>query len=89
MIVSTPLCSLIFIVLQVEAEIVYAKEMFEFNKRVNPQENIVGWWATGVEVTSHSSAIHDFYSRECANPIHLTLDTTLQGERMGVRAYLK
>ncbi|KAE8750613.1 hypothetical protein FOCC_FOCC002593 [Frankliniella occidentalis] len=72
----------------VEAEIVYAKEMFEFNKQVNPQENIVGWWATGHEVTSHSSAIHDFYSRECANPIHLTLDTTLQGERMGVKAYL-
>lgn len=67
----------------------YAKEMFDFIKRVNPQENIVGWWATGQEVTSHSSAIHDFYSRECSNPIHLTLDTNLEGERMGVKAYLK
>nr|CAD7459652.1 unnamed protein product [Timema tahoe] len=74
---------------QVEAELNYAMDLYDLNKRVNIQEAIVGWWATGNEVTSHSSVIHEYYARECSNPIHLTLDTTLQGARMGIKAYLK
>nr|CAD7596164.1 unnamed protein product [Timema genevievae] len=73
---------------QVEAELNYAMDLYDLNKRVNIQEAIVGWWATGNEVTSHSSVIHEYYARECSNPIHLTLDTTLQGARMGIKAYL-
>ena len=49
---------------------------------------IQGWWATGHEVTNHSSVIHEYYARECNNPIHLTLDTSLQGGRMGLKAYV-
>lgn len=49
---------------------------------------VVGWWATGNEVTNHSSVIHEYYARECNNPVHLTLDTSLQGGRMGLRAYV-
>ncbi|XP_067011926.1 eukaryotic translation initiation factor 3 subunit F [Anabrus simplex] len=73
---------------QVDAELNYAMDLYDLNRRVNPQEAIVGWWATGNEVTSHSSLIHEYYARECNNPIHLTLDTTLQNTRMGIRAYL-
>lgn len=47
-----------------------------------------GWWATGNEVTNHSSVIHEYYSRECREPVHVTLDTSLQGGRMGLRAYV-
>lgn len=47
-----------------------------------------GWWATGHEVTNHSSVIHEYYARECNNPVHLTLDTSLQGGRMGLKAYI-
>lgn len=47
-----------------------------------------GWWATGHEVTNHSSVIHEYYARECNNPIHLTVDTSLQGGRMGLKAYV-
>lgn len=49
---------------------------------------IVGWWATGHEVTNHSSVIHEYYARECNNPVHLTVDTSLQGGRMGLKAYV-
>lgn len=62
--------------------------MYELNKRVNPLENIIGWWATGSEVTNHSSVIHDYYARECNSPIHLTLDTSLESGRMGMKAYI-
>uniref|UniRef100_A0A224XHN0 Eukaryotic translation initiation factor 3 subunit F n=1 Tax=Panstrongylus lignarius TaxID=156445 RepID=A0A224XHN0_9HEMI len=72
----------------VEAELNYAMDLFEMNLKVNKQESIVGWWATGNEVTSHSSVIHEYYARECSNPVHMTLDTTLQGSHMGVKAYL-
>lgn len=49
---------------------------------------VTGWWATGHEVTNHSSVIHEYYARECNNPIHLTVDTSLQGGRMGLKAYV-
>ena len=35
---------------QVDAELNYAMDLYELNRRVNAQENIVGWWATGNEV---------------------------------------
>lgn len=73
---------------QVEAELNYAMDVYDLNRRVNPNENIVGWWATGNEVTNHSSVIHEYYSRECNNPVHVTLDTSLQGARMGLKAYV-
>lgn len=73
---------------QVEAELSYASDLYELNRRVNSNESIVGWWATGNEVTNHSSVIHEYYARECDNPIHLTLDTSLQGSRMGLKAYI-
>ncbi|KAK7588201.1 hypothetical protein V9T40_005446 [Parthenolecanium corni] len=72
----------------VEAELVYAKDMYEMNQQVNKQEIIVGWWATGDTVTSHSSVIHEYYSRECPNPVHMTLDTTLQGAHLGLKAFI-
>lgn len=73
---------------QVEAELSYAMDVFDLNRRVNSNETIVGWWATGHEVTNHSSVIHEYYSRECNNPVHVTLDTSLQGGRMGLKAYV-
>lgn len=50
--------------------------------------NFSGWWATGNEVTTHSSVIHEYYARECNNPVHLTLDTGLHSARMGLKAYV-
>lgn len=44
-------------------------------------------YATGPDVTEHSLLIHEYYSRETSNPVHVTVDTTLRGTRMGVRAY--
>lgn len=73
---------------QVEAELSYAMDVYDLNKRVNSSEAIVGWWATGNEVTNHSSVIHEYYSRECNNPVHVTVDTSLQGGRMGLKAYV-
>ncbi|KAL6443415.1 hypothetical protein ACFW04_002932 [Cataglyphis niger] len=74
---------------QVEADLTYGMDLYDLNHRVNAQENIVGWWATGNEVTTHSSVIHEYYVRECNNPVHLTVDTTLTNTtRMAIKAYV-
>merc|ERR1712088_875079 len=73
---------------RVEADIVYAQEMFELNKKVASAEILVGWFATGSDITSHSALIHDYYARETKDPIHLTLDTTLNSGRVNMKAYV-
>jgi len=73
---------------RVEADIVYAQDMYELNKKVAPHEQLVGWFATGSEITSHSALIHDYYARETKDPIHLTLDTTLVTGRITMKAYV-
>jgi len=87
----------------VEAELQYAQDMFELNKKVyktasspfgsfgqsvNQGEQLVGWFATGNEITSHSALIHDYYARETKDPIHLTIDTTLNSGKVNLKAYV-
>lgn len=46
-------------------------------------------YATGFDITEHSVLIHEYYSREATNPIHLTIDTALQSGKMNIRAYVR
>ena len=62
----------------------FAKNMYELHKKVSPNELILGWYATGHDMTEHSVLIHEYYSREAPNPIHLTVDTSLQNGRMSI-----
>lgn len=72
---------------EVAVDMEFAKNMFDLHKKVQPNEVIIGWYATGPDVTEHSILIHEYYSREAKNPVHLTLDTTLRGNHMGLKAY--
>ncbi|CAB1326715.1 unnamed protein product, partial [Coregonus sp. 'balchen'] len=73
---------------EVAVDMEFAKNMYELHKRVSPSEVIVGWYATGFEITEHSVLIHEYYSREATNPIHMTMDTALQSGKMNIRAYV-
>uniref|UniRef100_A0A8C4SS38 Eukaryotic translation initiation factor 3 subunit F n=1 Tax=Erpetoichthys calabaricus TaxID=27687 RepID=A0A8C4SS38_ERPCA len=73
---------------EVAVDMEFAKNMYELHKKVSPSEVIVGWYATGYDITEHSVLIHEYYSREAQNPIHLTVDTALQSGRMNIRAYV-
>ena len=66
----------------------YHRTLYDLHRQVNPREVIVGWYATGREITDHSWLIHEFYSRETKDPIHLCLDTQLQGDMMSIGAYV-
>ncbi|KPL98752.1 hypothetical protein NH340_JMT00161 [Sarcoptes scabiei] len=72
---------------EVAVDLEVAKELYELHKKVYPNETIVGWFATGGgEINEYSVVIHDYYSRECQNPIHLTVDPTVDG--ISVKAYV-
>ncbi|KAK3719876.1 hypothetical protein RRG08_040176 [Elysia crispata] len=73
---------------EVAVDIEYARNMYELHKKVNNNENIIGWFSTGLEVSVHSVLIHDYYSRETKNPIHMTVDAHVKGGKMSIKAYL-
>ncbi|KAL5012721.1 hypothetical protein ScPMuIL_011272 [Solemya velum] len=72
---------------EVAVDLEYARNMYELHKKVNPSEVIVGWYSTGPEISVHSVLIHEYYAREAKNPVHMTVDTILRGNKMGIKAY--
>ncbi|KAK7276374.1 hypothetical protein RIF29_17513 [Crotalaria pallida] len=73
---------------QVALDIEYHHTMFTANQKVNPKEVIVGWYSTGLGVSGGSALIHEFYSREVPNPIHLTVDTGFISGEGTIKAYV-
>ncbi|XWS65878.1 hypothetical protein CRYUN_Cryun05aG0151400 [Craigia yunnanensis] len=73
---------------QVALDIEYHHNMLVSQQKVNPKEVIVGWYSTGLGVTGGSVLIHDFYSREVANPVHLTVDTGFRNGEGTIKAYV-
>lgn len=75
---------------QVIVAIEYHRSMLELHTRANPGEVILGWFATGSELNTYSALIHDFYNKETApySAVHLTLDTNLQEENLGFKAWV-
>lgn len=47
-------------------------------------------YATGAALNSYSALIHDFYQKEVSSfpAVHLTMDTALTNERLGVKTYI-
>lgn len=65
---------------EVAVDLDVAKELYELHRKVYSSEVIVGWFATGGgTIDEYSVVIHDYYSRECPNPIHLTVDPSEGG----------
>ena len=69
----------------------FNKSMFGLLSRVNPEERVVGWYATGgggAVQDDGTALIHDFYSRECAAPVHVVVDASLRdGKGVETAAY--
>lgn len=66
--------------------------MYACHRRNNKKEYIVGWYTTtsvnGAVIVDNSSLIHDFYTNECDNPVHLVVDTTLRGDNISARGFV-
>lgn len=72
---------------EVAVESDYFNKMHSLQRRVGT-EVLVGWYATGSQTDLKSIIIHEFYARQCSNPVHVLLDTALTGDRMDVRAFI-
>ena len=73
---------------QVAVDVVHHQTMAELQSKVNSREKIVGWFSTGTDISGSDALIHNFYTNECPNPVHLILDTSLEKMDMGVKAYV-
>ncbi|KAK4756049.1 hypothetical protein SAY87_009806 [Trapa incisa] len=73
---------------QVPLDIEYHHNMLLSHQKVNPKEVIVGWYSTGFGVNGGSALIHEFYSREVINPVHLTVDTGFNNGQASIKAYV-
>ncbi|KAG5575468.1 hypothetical protein H5410_055602 [Solanum commersonii] len=73
---------------QVALDSDYHHNMLSSHQKVNPKEVIVGWFSTGFGVTGGSALIHDFFSRETTNPIHLTIDTGFTNGEASVKGFV-
>ncbi|XP_058097049.1 eukaryotic translation initiation factor 3 subunit F [Magnolia sinica] len=73
---------------QVALDVDYHHNMFLSHQKVNPKEVIVGWYSTGFGVSGGSALFHEFYSREVANPVHLTVDTGFRNGEASIKAYV-
>ncbi|XP_059628027.1 eukaryotic translation initiation factor 3 subunit F [Cornus florida] len=73
---------------QVALDIDYHHNMLSSHQKVNPKEVIVGWFSTGFGVTGGSALIHEFYSREVSNPVHLIVDTGFRNGDATIKAFV-
>jgi len=65
----------------------FLTSMLQLHAKANPKEVIVGWYSTGSELTENSVFINEFFCKESGQiPIHLTVDTSLLGTGMGIKA---
>jgi translation initiation factor 3 subunit F len=66
----------------------YHRSVYELHRRVSATDEQVGWYATGTETDTKSLIIHEFFGRECANPVHLLVDADLSSDRFDVKAFV-
>ncbi|KAF6119692.1 hypothetical protein HJG60_010140 [Phyllostomus discolor] len=64
----------------VAADMKFAKNMYELNKKASPNELILSWYATGREATEHAAGPRAL-RRGRPSPIHLTVGASLQNGR--------
>lgn len=76
------------------------ESMYELKQRINPKEQVVGWFCTGSEMSELTCAVHGWFkqfsnvskfvpSPPLTDPIHLMVDTTLEKHSLSIKAYLQ
>ena len=73
---------------QVALDIAHHSNLLALHHKVSPKEVVVGWFSTSAAPAPGDALIHEFYSRECPNPVYVTIDTSLQGESVDVTAHV-
>ncbi|KER25360.1 hypothetical protein T265_07162 [Opisthorchis viverrini] len=67
------------------------KSMSQLERMVNRNQRMVGWYATGSEITEYFKLIHQVYYMQSTNSevLFLLVDVSLSvGDKLGIKAYL-
>jgi len=74
----------------VSIDVEHYQTMLALHKKVSSKRQLVGWYATGREVTETSVMIHEFFWKEMNSPpIHITVDTEPRvDQRLSIKAYV-
>lgn len=65
-----------------------ARELGDLHRKVNPNESIVGWFAVGPGSSDdYAFLLHEYYSRETTNPIHLCVDPSTE-KGLDIKAFV-
>lgn len=62
----------------IAVDVEFHKNMLDLHRTVYPNDAVVGWYATGKEVTENDLVIHELYADMKPNPIFLVLDVSAE-----------
>ncbi|ORM41502.1 Eukaryotic translation initiation factor 3 subunit F [Babesia sp. Xinjiang] len=76
------------------------ENMYDLKQKVNPKEQVVGWFSTGGEMTELTCAVHGWFKQFTSvskfypqpnlyEPIHLLVDAACDSGSMGIKAYIQ
>ncbi|KAK1442568.1 eukaryotic translation initiation factor 3 subunit f-related protein [Babesia gibsoni] len=76
------------------------ENMYELKQKINPKEQVVGWFCTGGEMTELTCAVHGWFKQFSSvskfypqpnlyEPIHLLVDATCDTGSMMIKAYVQ
>jgi translation initiation factor 3 subunit F len=71
----------------VEVDMDHQEKMLKLQRKINSKVSVVGWYATGADISYISSVVHNVYAQKLKMPVHLTVDVHATDWRMGIRAY--
>lgn len=66
----------------------YLETIVSLHQKVFPNDEVIGWYSTGSEIVSTSAYIHDFFTSNYTNPVHLLIDTSLPDDDFSTRAFI-
>uniref|UniRef100_A0A3B0MZZ1 JAB1/Mov34/MPN/PAD-1 ubiquitin protease, putative n=1 Tax=Theileria annulata TaxID=5874 RepID=A0A3B0MZZ1_THEAN len=76
------------------------ENMYELKQKINPKEQVVGWFCTGSEMTELTCAVHGWFKQfnsvskfypnpNLYEPIHLLVDASCDSASMMIKAYVQ
>lgn len=76
------------------------ESMYELKQKINPKEQVVGWFCTGCEMTELTCAVHGWFKQFSSvskfnpqppliEPVHLMVDTTLEKASLTIKAFFQ
>ncbi|OMJ20348.1 Eukaryotic translation initiation factor 3 subunit F [Smittium culicis] len=73
----------------VEVDMEYHRFFYAAIKKANPNEEIVGWYATGGEPGKHATLIQEFYALESQphEAVHMIMDTGLESNSLNIQMF--